>query len=85
MDYLVKIRSVQTPLNGQFSIGANRLSIFSPSEANTKKKSCPTVDQLSCGDKARISVINQLILNGNRVAATSKGLLLYTRGFVEHS
>ena len=23
MDYLVKIRSVQTPLNGQFSIGAN--------------------------------------------------------------
>ena len=25
MDYLVKIRSVQTPLNGQFSIGANRL------------------------------------------------------------
>jgi len=24
MDYLVKIRSVQTPLNGQFSIGANR-------------------------------------------------------------
>ena len=26
MDYLVKIRSVQTPLNGQFSIGANTLS-----------------------------------------------------------
>ena len=25
MDYLVKIRSVQTPLNGQFSIGANTL------------------------------------------------------------
>ena len=25
MDYLVKIRSVQTPLNGQFSIGANSL------------------------------------------------------------
>ncbi|MEY3107018.1 MAG: hypothetical protein RIT35_1191 [Pseudomonadota bacterium] len=25
MDYLVKIRSVQTPLNGQFSIGANNL------------------------------------------------------------
>ena len=24
MDYLVKIRSVQTPLNGQFSIGANK-------------------------------------------------------------
>jgi hypothetical protein len=23
MDYLVKIRSVQTPINGQFSIGAN--------------------------------------------------------------
>ena len=23
MDYLVKIRLVQTPLNGQFSIGAN--------------------------------------------------------------
>jgi len=23
MDYLVKIRSVQTPRNGQFSIGAN--------------------------------------------------------------
>ena len=23
MDYLVKIRSVQTPLNSQFSIGAN--------------------------------------------------------------
>ena len=23
MDYLVKIRSVQTPQNGQFSIGAN--------------------------------------------------------------
>jgi len=28
MDYLVKIRSVQTPLNGQFSIGANMLSVF---------------------------------------------------------
>ena len=26
MDYLVKIRSVQTPLNGQFSIGANTTS-----------------------------------------------------------
>ena len=26
MDYLVKIRSVQTPLNGQFSIGANILT-----------------------------------------------------------
>ncbi len=26
MDYLVKIRSVQTPLNGQFSIGANKLT-----------------------------------------------------------
>jgi len=26
MDYLVKIRSVQTPLNGQFSIGANTQS-----------------------------------------------------------
>ena len=25
MDYLVKIRSVQTPLNGQFSIGVNTL------------------------------------------------------------
>ena len=25
MDYLVKIRSVQTPLNGQFSIGANTM------------------------------------------------------------
>ena len=36
MDYLVKIRSVQTPLNGQFSIGAN----------NQKKVSLPspTVD-----------------------------------------
>ena len=30
MDYLVKIRSVQTPLNGQFSIGANTLTIESP-------------------------------------------------------
>ena len=33
MDYLVKIRSVQTPLNGQFSIGANiaicRCTVFS--------------------------------------------------------
>jgi hypothetical protein len=27
MDYLVKIRSVQTPLNGQFSIGANTLDV----------------------------------------------------------
>ena len=27
MDYLVKIRSVQTPLNGQFSIGANKGSL----------------------------------------------------------
>ena len=27
MDYLVKIRSVQTPLNGQFSIGANMREI----------------------------------------------------------
>jgi hypothetical protein len=26
MDYLVKIRSVQTPLNGQFSIGANTIA-----------------------------------------------------------
>ena len=26
MDYLVKIRSVQTPLNGQFSIGANTVT-----------------------------------------------------------
>jgi hypothetical protein len=25
MDYLVKIRSVQTPLNGQFSIGATSI------------------------------------------------------------
>jgi hypothetical protein len=24
MDYLVKIRSIQTPQNGQFSIGANK-------------------------------------------------------------
>jgi len=29
MDYLVKIRSVQTPLNGQFSIGANNLALNS--------------------------------------------------------
>lgn len=28
MDYLVKIRSVQTPLNGQFSIGANKNRII---------------------------------------------------------
>ena len=28
MDYLVKIRSVQTPLNDQFSIGANRLWLY---------------------------------------------------------
>lgn len=28
MDYLVKIRSVQTPLNGQFSIGANKTSYY---------------------------------------------------------
>jgi hypothetical protein len=28
MDYLVKIRSVQTPLNGQFSIGANNKSAY---------------------------------------------------------
>jgi hypothetical protein len=28
MDYLVKIRSVQIPLNGQFSIGANIDSVF---------------------------------------------------------
>ena len=29
MDYLVNFRSVQTPLNGQFSIGAN-MDIFRP-------------------------------------------------------
>ena len=29
MDYLVKIRSVQTPLNGQFSIGANSQAAIS--------------------------------------------------------
>ena len=28
MDYLVKIRSVQTPLNGQFSIGANTAAAY---------------------------------------------------------
>jgi len=28
MDYLVKIRSVQTPLNGQFSIGANSVNSY---------------------------------------------------------
>jgi hypothetical protein len=27
MDYLVKIRSVQTPQNGQFSIGANMQAV----------------------------------------------------------
>jgi|GEM_PF-2164349 len=39
MDYLVKIRSVQTPLNGQFSIGANILQ-YSPriAKANTAEK-----------------------------------------------
>jgi len=34
MDYLVKIRSVQTPLNGQFSIGANSMSVCGGSWRN---------------------------------------------------
>ena len=37
MDYLVKIRSVQTPLNGQFSIGANSYDF------HLDKKSCLVV------------------------------------------
>jgi hypothetical protein len=34
MDYLVKIRSVQTPLNGQFSIGANTQGFMSGQEGH---------------------------------------------------
>jgi hypothetical protein len=38
MDYLVKIRSVQTPLNGQFSIGANTraIAVNYPKQYETK-------------------------------------------------
>jgi hypothetical protein len=45
MDYLVKIRSVQTPQNGQFSIGANTLDFiefleqrYAPIPTKTKKQ-----------------------------------------------
>ena len=59
MDYLVKIRSVQTPLNGQFSIGANINSKEFKMKKQTEKNK--TTYDTEINKKALQEVIDDLL------------------------